>query len=79
MFLIWKGALAHGDGGTPGRVMMESGPWFLGSFADKSWTDLGVLGTEEDMAFASKWALSQNKNKSKGNHRVLSWGFSSFV
>lgn len=52
---------------------------FLGSFAEKKWADLSFLGTREEIAFVSKWAISQNENKSKGNHSGLSLSFSSFV
>lgn len=52
---------------------------FLVSFAEKKWADLSFLGTREEIAFVSKWAVSQNENKSKGNHSGLSLSFSSFV
>lgn len=79
--LILEGVLAHYDWGVQGCALgsWSSSSLLLGSCAEKSGMDQSCMGTKKEVTLVSKWAVSQNKNKSKGNHSGVSWGFSPFV
>lgn len=58
------------------------GSWKAGApglICRKELDGLSYPGTGREAAFVSKWTVSQDENKSKGNHRDLSVGLGSFA
>lgn len=57
----------------------SSKPLFLQIFAEKNGVDLNYADIGRGVALVSKWTVSQNENKSKGNPSGLSAGYGLFA